>query len=162
MAKTVLHLHLSPICSKWAFFHFGQYSKESIFRKPLRKMLEALMEPRPADYKSQKFDHENDIIIRLPAEIKPNRRETRYQHHWISPKKMKILDEMISQMWRHELATWVLTKSQVSGVKEIDVIYDFIQIYDISAEELTDSTAIKIVQRAKEKLGTFFQLHLSE
>lgn len=160
MAKTIIYLHLSPISSKWAFHHLGQYSKTSLYRKPLRKMLELLIEPRPNDYKNHKFDQDSEVIVRLPSDIKPNRREVRTCHHWIPPKSMKILDEMIDQMWRHELATWVMTKSRVSGVKEIDVIYDFIQLYDISEEEMSDDKAIKIVQRAKKKLSEFFQIEL--
>jgi len=161
MSKTIIHLHLSPISSKWAFHHLGQYSQTSFFRKQLRKMLELLMEPRPIDYKEKEYDHASDVIIRLPSDIKPNRREVRSTHHWIPPKSMKILDEMISQMWRHELAVWVMTKSRIDGVKEIDVIYDFIQLYDIADEELGDEMALKIVQRAKKKLSRFFFMEMS-
>lgn len=150
MAKTILTLYLSYVPGQWIYHHM-LYEVRSPYRNKLKQFLQLMMEPRPDDYQQYSFHTENMIVVRLPEQNYPDKRDSKWKHYWIPPEKMKMLDDFLDRMWRDELVMMSMKANMELGdqVKETEVINDFFQMYDISSDELSDESALKVIQRGK-------------
>lgn len=156
MAKTVVQLNLSPVSAKWAHHHLGRIGEPSVYRTKLRKLINLLIEEKPQNPKNEEYHTDNHILIRLPNQIRPHLHSGRWREWWISPERMKQLDEFITAFWKHELTIMVELRKNQSDLTDLDVILDFHQLYDISDNDLSTDAALKIIQRARKKQREFY------
>lgn len=152
MPKTPLSLFLEPVEAKWMVVN---YAKGSIHFGILRNLLELLIEPRPDNFEKRKFHTSNHLIVSLPGDIQPSARYSTWRFVWIPPAKMLVLQKMIERMWKYELTTtWLVREGRLNADtgkenEQIEMIFDFVEKYDLSDDEFTTARAQKIIQRSR-------------